>query len=104
MKPLNSFKSFSYFFVVTMFFILTSCTKKEDQLMSPSEANQKILTTMAIKDGLCNTQHSLTLPVFTDVHMDSVAMCVQSILVIDCTAWGTDANLPATCNMLVLNK
>ncbi len=98
-KSFFKISAFLYFILMGV----AGCTTKEDQLLSPGEANEKIITTLFLKDTMCGTTHQVTFPVFTDVRMDSVSLCLQHIYVTDCDTWKDQTELPVSCSSLAIH-
>lgn len=86
-------------FVSTLLCIASrvACTTEEDTLISPGEANSRILAAYAAKDIQCDQTHLLTVPVFLDATAESVDLCVYNILAQTCEVWGGTENLPLAC-------
>ena len=77
--------------------LLVFCTTSDDTLLSPGEANLRVLAAYAAKDLECGQQHQLTIPVFADATAESIDLCVFNILSQPCSVWGGADNLPAAC-------
>lgn len=76
---------------------VSACTTDEDTLLSPAEANTRILAAYAAKDLQCGQTHLLTVPVFVDATAESVGLCIFDLLGQTCEVWGSSENLPLAC-------
>ena len=90
-------------FLVTVAFTLTACTTPDDQLLSPAEANERILAAYAARDYQCGTGHSLTIPIYADADREDVEACVYNILAVDCSVWSSSSNIPVVCLAIQLS-
>lgn len=82
---------------------LSVCTTEDDTLLSPAEANERILAAYAAKDLQCDQQHALTVPVFADATEESVGLCIFDLLGQSCEVWGSADNLPIACLAISIN-
>ena len=66
-------------------------------MISQSDANTRIAAAYLYKDSQCQTNHSITIPVFTKARGSDVDLCVLQLLNTDCLTWSSDQNVPAAC-------